>query len=179
MSLHGDNGIIILAEMLFNEGAGAAVSSFRCQSLPVYHFQDRHHVADGEVNELCLWAQPQVQSKTVCMLAFGKKSNSSHHGLPLNSAWKTITLLVLLTLVFLWDSQIPRILQIRRSAERYADCWYCLYSFCLMYGRTVVCLLEEEVSPDEIKAKLIHWTLEHGCTCAWFQTTADSDLTVS
>lgn len=54
MSLHGDNGIIILAEMLFNEGAGAAVSSFRCQSLPVYHFRDRHHVGDGEVNELCL-----------------------------------------------------------------------------------------------------------------------------
>lgn len=55
MPLHGNNGIIILAEMLFNVEAGAAVSYFWCQLLPVYHFQDGRHVADGEVNELCLW----------------------------------------------------------------------------------------------------------------------------
>lgn len=67
--------------MLSNEGAGAVISTFCCQLLPAYYFQDGHDVADGEVNEPCLQTQLQAQT-TVCMLAFGKKSDPSRYGLP-------------------------------------------------------------------------------------------------
>lgn len=85
-------------EMPSSEEIGAAISTFCCQSLPTYYFQDGHDVADIEANEPCtqtwLWAET-----TVYMLTFGKKSDHSHCGLPLYSAWEVVSLLVLWTLV--------------------------------------------------------------------------------
>lgn len=69
-----------------SEGAGAAISTFCCQSLPAYYFQDGHDVADGEANGPCPQTGLQAQTTTVCTLASGKKSNRSHYGLPLYSA---------------------------------------------------------------------------------------------
>lgn len=79
----------------------------------------------------------------------------------------------------LWHRQIPSILQICRSAESFAVCWYCLYSFCLMHGRTVISPVVSEVTPDEIKAGILHRTFVHGCSHAGFLTRAGSDLSVS
>lgn len=66
--------------MLAAEGAEAAISTFCCQSLPAYSFQDGHDIADGEANEPCPQTRLQAQAATVCTLAFGEKSNRSHHG---------------------------------------------------------------------------------------------------
>lgn len=59
-----------------------SISTFCCQSLPICSFQDGSDVADGEMNEPCpqTWLQAQT---TVRVLAFGRKSDHSHCGLPL------------------------------------------------------------------------------------------------
>lgn len=72
--------------MLSSEGAGAAISTFCCWLLPAYYFQDGHDVAGSEANEPCLQTRLQAQMTTVCVLAFGEKSDHSHSGLPLHSA---------------------------------------------------------------------------------------------
>lgn len=71
--------------MLSSEGAGAAMSTFCCWSLPAYSFQDGHDVAGSEANEPGLQTRLLAQT-TVSMLAFGKKSDCRHCGLPLYSA---------------------------------------------------------------------------------------------
>ena len=95
------------AEMLSSEGAGAAISTFCCQSLPTHYFQDGHDVADGEANEPCPQTRLQAQT-TVCMFAFGKKSDQRHYSLPLYSAWEVVSLLVLWTLVLSLAQPNPR-----------------------------------------------------------------------